>query len=127
MSDTRTVSGKSARGAAKLFNYGNIVAVLLPFPLIIFWFGASMFVYAMNRHHPNPRVGHYTQQAAYRFYAILGFLIVAGTFFPPELKYFLIYWAITAAILIPWSVRDILRINREEWSDVDIPTEQSHA
>ena len=31
-----------------------------------------MLVYAMNRHHPNPKVGHYTQQAATRFYAVTG-------------------------------------------------------
>jgi hypothetical protein len=84
--EPRIVPARSARTAAKLFNYGNILAVLMPFPLIIFWFGASMFVYAMNRHHPNERVGHYTQQAAYRFYAIVGALIVVGTFFPPRVK-----------------------------------------
>jgi Na+/serine symporter len=67
-----TVIGKVARGssakrASALMNYGNLIAILIPFPLLIFWFGASMLVYAMNRHHPNPKVGHYTQQAAYRF------------------------------------------------------------
>ena len=35
------------------------------------WLGLSMLVYAMNRHHPNPKVGHYTQQAAYRFYGVM--------------------------------------------------------
>lgn len=123
--EPRIVTAKSARSAAKLFNYGNIIAVLVPFPLIIFWFGASMFLYAMNRHHPNERVGHYTQQAAYRFYGVIGALIVVGTFFPPKLSYFLLYWAITAAVLIPWSILDIIRINREEWQDVAIPEEQT--
>ena len=121
--EPRIVPARSARAAAKLFNYGNMVAVLMPFPLIIFWFGASMFVYAMNRHHPNERVGYYTQQAAYRFYGIIGALIVVGTFFPPRASYFLAYWAFTAAVLIPWSVIDIIRINREQWHDVAIPEE----
>jgi hypothetical protein len=121
--EPRIVTAKSARSAAKLFNYGNIVAVLVPFPLIIFWFGASMLLYAMNRHHPNERVGYYTQQAAYRFYAVIGALIVVGTFFPPKLSYFLVYWAITAVVIIPWSIIDILRINREQWHDATIPEE----
>lgn len=121
--EPKIVPARSARTAAKLFNYGNIISVLMPFPLIIFWFGASMFVYAMNRHHPNERVGHYTQQAAYRFYGIVGALIVVGTFFPPEVRYFLTYWALTAAVLIPWSVIDIIRINREAWQDVAVPEE----
>jgi len=121
--EPRVVTAKSARSAAKLFNYGNIVAVLVPFPLIIFWFGASMLLYALNRHHPNERVGYYTQQAAYRFYAVIGALIVVGTFFPPKLNYFLVYWAITAVVIIPWSIIDILRINREQWHDAIIPEE----
>jgi hypothetical protein len=121
--EPKIVKARSARAAAKLFNYGNIVAVLIPFPLIIFWFGASMFVYAMNRHHPNERVGHYTQQAAYRFYGLIGALIVVGTYFPPKVGYFLTYWALTAAVLIPWSVIDIIRINREQWHDVAVPEE----
>ena len=82
-----TVIGKVARGssakrASALMNYGNLIAILVPFPLLIFWFGASMLVYAMNRHHPNPKVGHYTQQAAYRFYGVTGFFIVIATFIP---------------------------------------------
>jgi hypothetical protein len=67
------VSGRSAANAAKFFNYGNIIAVLIPIPFVALWFGGSMLFYAFNRHHPNPKVGHYTQQAAYRFYALTGF------------------------------------------------------
>ena len=70
--EARLISARSARSAARLFNYGNIVAMLVPLPLGILWLGASMIVYAMNRHHPNERVGHYTQQAAYRIYAVAG-------------------------------------------------------
>lgn len=122
----RSISARSARNAATLFNYGNIAAFLLPFPLVIFWFGASMFIYAMNRQHPNPRVGHYTQIAAYRFYAMTGFLIVAGTYFPPRLSHFLIYWGVSAAIMIPWSIYDLIRIHREHWEDTPLaPTAQT--
>ncbi|AOU99442.1 hypothetical protein BI364_00615 [Acidihalobacter yilgarnensis] len=113
----KPITARSARNAATLFNYGNIVAFLLPFPLVFFWFGASMFIYAMNRQHPNPRVGYYTQIAAYRFYALTGFLVVAGTYFPPKLTHFLIYWGVSAAIMIPWSIIDLIRIHRERWED----------
>ena len=109
----------SARRAAALMNYGNLAAILLPFPLLIFWFGASMLVYALNRHHPDPRVGHYTHQAAYRFYGITGFFIAAGTFIPGGgWAWHLSAWIAAALILIPWSIRDLRRIYRETWLDI---------
>ena len=72
-------------------NYGNLVAILIPFPLLIFWFGASMLVYALNRHHPDPRVGHYTQQAAYRFYGVTGFFVAVATFIPVSYTHLDVY------------------------------------
>ena len=112
--------GSSARRASTLMNYGNLIAILVPFPLLIFWFGASMLVYAMNRHHPNPKVGYYTQQAAYRFYGITGFFIVIAIFIPGNgWIWHLIAWISAALILIPWSIIDLRRIHRDEW--VDIP------
>jgi len=113
-------TARSARKAAALFNYGNIISLLLPFPLLIFWLGASMFVYAMNRHHPNPKVGHYTQQAAYRFYGITGFFVAVAMFLPVNFTYYAIAWAVTAVILIPWSIIDLRRISREHWEDTPI-------
>ena len=115
--DNTPISAASARRAAALFDYGNLIAILLPLPLGIFWLGASMVVYAMNRHHPNPRVGYYTQWAAYRFYGLVGFVVAEATFYGTGLKAWLITWAVVAAILIPWTVYDLLRINREEWQD----------
>lgn len=114
------VSARSARFSASLFNYLNIVAVLLPVPLLVFWFGASMFVYAMNRHHPNPRVGHYTQWAAYRLYGVVGAVIPVATFYGPELRYWLITWFLAVAIVIPWSIVDLVRIRREHWEETRI-------
>ena len=78
----RMVSGRKARAAATVFNIGNIVAIIVPIPLGMLWLGMSMLVYAMNRHHPNQKVGHYTQQAAYRFYGITGFFVAAAAFIP---------------------------------------------
>ncbi|MBE2294922.1 MAG: hypothetical protein IAF00_08215 [Phycisphaerales bacterium] len=113
--------GSSARRAATLMNYGNLIAILVPFPLLIFWFGASMLVYAMNRHHPNPKVGYYTQQAAYRFYGVTGFFTVVATFIPGNgWIWYLIAWILAALILIPWSIVDLRRIYRDEWMDIPL-------
>jgi len=123
----KLISGASARRAATVFNYGNLVAILVPLPLGIFWLGASMAVYTMNRHHPNPRVGYYTQWAAYRFYGLVGFVVAEATFYGTGLKVWLITWVVVAAILIPWTVYDLVRTYREEWHDtyIDIEEEQS--
>ncbi len=122
--------GYKARRAAAVFNYGNILAILVPIPLGMLWLGLSMLVYAMNRHHPNEKVGHYTQQAAYRFYAVTGFFVAAATFIPGGgWTYYLIAWAFAALILIPWSIIDLLRIRRDTWSDMEHPVEhhESHS
>ncbi len=120
------VSGRRARTAAVLFNIGNIVAVMVPIPLGMLWLGASMLVYAMNRHHPNEKVGHYTQQAAYRFYGITGFFVAAATFIPGGgWDYYLVAWGLAALILIPWSILDLVKIGRDDWEDIDI-TETPH-
>ena len=117
--------GSSARRAAAMMNWGNIIAFLLPFPLLIFWFGASIMVYAMNKHHPNPKVGHYTQWAAYRLYGVTGSLVVVGTFFPGSaIWHYLAFWGLALAIVVPWSVIDLIRIRRDEW--VDIPVEPAN-
>ena len=60
----KIVTAASARRAAKWFNYGTLVAIAIPLPLAIFWTGMSMLIYALNKHHPNPKVGYYTQSAA---------------------------------------------------------------
>ncbi|QKT03298.1 hypothetical protein HUS23_05505 [Ectothiorhodospiraceae bacterium 2226] len=117
-SSSHVVTARSARSAAALFNYGNIVAALVPFPLGIFWLGGSMLVYAMNRHNPNPKVGYYTQIAAYRLYGVAGFIVVVAAFFGTDPTYWLITWAVAAAILIPWSVYDLYRIRQDHWTDV---------
>ncbi|MFO7603435.1 MAG: hypothetical protein R6X06_06435 [Gammaproteobacteria bacterium] len=143
----KTISGRSARGLAGLFNAGNMLAILpgliavllvgtdntdrmaiiVMFILMvvpnILWFAASIVVYILARHHPNARVGHYTQQAAYRYYAIIGVIVVAGTFYGTEVKLWLITWVIAALILLPWSLLDLWRIRKETWTDTIIEQE----
>lgn len=113
----KVITGAQARRTAKWFNYGTLVSLVLPLPLMIFWSGLSMLVYAMTKYHPNPKVGEYTQAAAYRFYGVAGSTIVFGTFFPPKLSYYLIMWLVCALILVPWSLYDLWRINRDSWED----------
>ena len=119
----KIITAEISKSNAKVFNYGNIISVLIPFPLFIFWFGASMFVYAMYRHHPNPRVGYYTQTAAYYFYALAGFLVVILAFAPrvlfENIQYVLLLWGLCALVLIPLSIRQIIRINKEDWQDME--------
>ncbi len=35
----RMLSGRKARAAASVFNYGNIIAILVPIPLGMLWLG----------------------------------------------------------------------------------------
>jgi len=73
LANTKSVTAAASKKSARIFHYGNILSIAIPFPLFIFWFGASMFVYAMYRHHPNTRVGYYTQKGAYYFYTLAVF------------------------------------------------------
>ena len=56
----------------------------------------------------------------------IGFLVVVGTFFPVDIRYYLAFWALSAAIIIPWSIYDIRKINNDTWEDVVIEG-QTHA
>jgi len=114
------ITGAQARRAPLAFNVLNIVAVLIPLPFMVFWLGASMVLFAMNRHHPNAKVITYVQAAAIRLYAIAGAVIPIGTFFSLQLLPWLIYWALAIAIMIPLSVRDLLRIRADQWDDTDL-------
>ncbi|HRJ51176.1 MAG TPA: hypothetical protein PLE99_00290 [Candidatus Thiothrix moscowensis] len=120
----QVVSADSARKMAKIFYYGNILSVLIPFPVFILWFGAGILVYAMFRHHPNPRVGYFTQIAAYQYYGLAGGLVPILTFAPGDffVNWWWALWILCAAILLPLSVRQIMRVNREVWQD----TAKSH-
>jgi hypothetical protein len=121
---TRTISARAARRSATIFNYGNLLAVLIPMPVGVLWFAASIAVYIMFRHHPNPRVGHYTQWAAYRFYGLVGLVVVIATFYGTSLQAWLITWAVLAAVLIPWTLYDLFIIyKREQWQDTQVEAE----
>ncbi|WGZ93755.1 MAG: hypothetical protein QJT81_18500 [Candidatus Thiothrix putei] len=121
--DPQVVTAESARKTAKLFYYGNLLAVLIPFPVFILWFGAGILVYAMLRHHPNPRVGYYTQIATYHYYGLAGGLVPILTFAPGDffVNWWWALWLTCVVVLVPLSIRQILRINRESWQDTVKP------
>ena len=116
------LSGRSCRFAASLFNVGNMVTVLFP-PVGLLWLAASMVIYAMNRHHPNEKVGEYTQQAAYLIYGVTGLIVAAAIFIPKNgLNYYLAIWALSVLIVVPLSIRNLIRIRRDDWCDTEIET-----
>lgn len=117
----KVVTGRSSRFAAMQMDLGNMISMLLP-PLPLLWFGGSMVIYALHRHHPNPRVGHFTQRAAYRFYGVMGAIIPIGTFFPGRgVTSWLVAWGVGLAVIIPWSLWSIVQIRRETWPDMVVP------
>ncbi|MEJ2059860.1 MAG: hypothetical protein P8Y64_05165 [Gammaproteobacteria bacterium] len=121
----KVIKAESARSAAQWFHWGNIISVLIPFPLLIFWFGASMAVYVFTSHHPNPRVGFYVHRGAYLFYGLLCVLIPVGTYFPPKINYFIIYWIFTVALILPISGYYLYRIRyKEPWEDIEVPEDE---
>jgi len=117
----RVVKAASSRFAAMQMDLGNIIAILIP-PLPILWFGISMLIYALHRHHPDPKVGEYTRWAGYRFYGVMGLIIPVGTFFPGKgVTPWLIAWALGILIIVPWSIWSIVRARNDNWQDIVLP------
>lgn len=146
MKAKRVISASSSRFAAQLFNILTVAALLvsltalllgkllashkigfLPFvlslPPVMLWLGASIFVYASIAHHPNPRTTHYNKWAGYRFYGVMGSLMVIG----PAIYGLLDGWqglmlvlGTAVLIVVPWALYDIYRAAREPWADMTI-------
>jgi len=117
----RVIKASSSRFAAMHMDIGNIVSILLP-PLPVLWFGLSMLVFALHRHHPDSKVGDYTRWAGYRFYAVMGLIIPVGTFFPGDAwMAWVIAWVLGILIIVPWSAWSIVRASRDHWEDIVLP------
>lgn len=143
----KTISAASAKRAASMFHYGNIVAALVP-GFAILWFGLSMLVFAVNSHHPDPRVLDFNRRAARNFYPVMAFvLLIVGAGFgglteklgitallhklgldtlghhllglDPNLMALLVaMWALLFVVLLPTSIVALLQIQRTEWHDI---------
>lgn len=149
MKTAHFIPAASSRFAAQLFNIITVSVMLLsltamllgkllasqkvgflPFvlslPPLMIWLGASIFVYASIAHHPNPRSAHYNKWAGYRFYGVMGSLMVIG----PALYGLLDGWrglmlvlGLAVLIIVPWALFDIFRAAREPWTDMTVEVE----
>jgi hypothetical protein len=137
-----TVTAARARLDAQVFNLGSIVAVLVPVPLLMIWFGIAFFIYAANGHHPNPRVVHYTRRAAKRFWGVAGTLLIFGQPLASFINGLLhmgsglmahapgwaAVWGLLALGVIPRALWDVFAARREVWTDTEVETKavESH-
>lgn len=146
MKAQRLISASSSRFAAQLFNIITVVALMvsltalllgkllagqkigflplvLSLPPVMIWLGASIFVYASIAHHPNPLVAHYNKWAGYRFYGVMGSLVVIG----PSIYDLLGGWqglmlvlGLAVVVIVPWALFDIYKAAREPWQDMTV-------
>ena len=96
---------------------------MIPFPLLMIWVGASMFVYAANAHHPDERVARYTRRAGYRFYGVAGAMVILGQpliSWLGAVKGVFAIWVIIALGVVPAAVWEIVKARREVWRDLVI-------
>jgi hypothetical protein len=145
----RLISASSSRFAAQLFNIITVVALMisltalllgkllashkigfLPFvlslPPVMIWLGASIFVYASIAHHPNPLTAHYNKWAGYRYYGVMGSLVVFGQPIYGLLGGWLglmLVLGLAVLIIVPWALFDIYKAAREPWQDMVVELE----
>jgi len=120
----KLVSAAQCRRSAQIFIIGSMISVLVP-PLLMVWIAASIFAYASVAHHPDMRVREYQRWAGYRFYGLVGTLIVVLNF-SGEMKAWLgggmnllfTVWALSLLVVVPLGIRDLIRIHRENWQDM---------
>ena len=146
---TKIIPARNARLFARLFNFGNLLSLLpgvVVAPIILFteqekismifmfiamivppilWFGLSIMIYIIARHHPNELVGHYTQQAAYRYYGMIGVVIPVGTFFGTDWQSWIIMGGVVGLILVPWTIWELIKTQKENWQDIEIKIEEN--
>ena len=138
---TKVIPAANARLFARLFNLGNLISLapgLIVAPILllteqdrmatifmfiamivppILWFGLSIMVYIIARHHPHERVGHYTQQAAYRYYGMIGVVIPVGTFFGTDWQLWIMMGGVVGIVLVPWTIWELIKVQKESWQD----------
>lgn len=146
MAEPTVITATSSLRSARLFNYlsiattllsatlytlgislGNTKLAFLPLamsmPPLMIWIAASMFVYAAIAHHPNHRVRHYNKWAGYRYYAIIGVLVVTANDAAHVVGWGGI-WIFFVSALVPWATYDIWKAGREGWQDIVIEAQQ---
>ncbi len=130
---TKICTAKQQMRAAQTFTFFSIIAVLL-LPAIIpmlLWIAASIFVYAAAAHHPNPKVCDFLKYSGYRFYGVVGALVVILNFSPQMSKALggwlplsLTIWAACILVVVPLGIRDLLRAKNEPWQDLEYESDE---
>ncbi len=126
-------TAKQQMRAAQTFTFFSIIAVLL-LPAIIpmlLWIAASIFVYAAAAHHPNPRVCEFLKYSGYRFYGVVGALVVILNFSPQMSKAMggwlplaLVIWLACILVVVPLGIRDLMRAKKEPWQDIEYESDE---
>lgn len=136
----KTITAAQQRRDAQLFNTLSCAAITL-MPLIIptlLWVAASIFVHASIAHHPNLRVREFLYPGGYRFYGMVGALVVVLNFSsimsgwipgvihlgPLRLPMFWVWvWVLSLLVVVPLGLRDIVRARKENWQDMAVESE----
>jgi hypothetical protein len=136
----KIITAAQQRLDAQLFNILSCAAIGL-MPLIIpllLWVAASIFVHASIAHHPNHRVREFLYPGGYRFYGMVGALVVGLNFSgimsqwihgtiklgPLHLPMFWVWvWVVSLLVVVPLGIRDIVRARSENWQDMEVETD----
>lgn len=146
MKAKRVISAASSRFNAQLFNLITVISLtislfalllgklltnqhieFLPFvlslPPVMLWLAGSIFVYATIAHHPNARTVHYNKWAGYRFYGVMGSMVVIGAPIYSLVggwQGLMLVLGLAVLIIVPWAVYDIYKAAREPWQDITL-------
>ena len=146
MKAKRVIPAASSRFAAQLFNLITVIALsisltalllgklltgqnieFLPFvlslPPVMLWLAGSIFVYASIAHHPNPRTVHYNKWAGYRFYGVMGSMVVVGAPIYSLVRGWqglMLVLGLAVLIIVPWAIFDLYKAAREPWQDITL-------
>jgi len=135
----KTITAGQQRFAAQVFNIASITSVVI-FPLIMLWIAASIFTYAAIAHHPSQPVREYVRHAGYRFYGLVGALVVVLNY-TEQMKHWIpgmiklgslsipmiwpCVWLVSILAVAPLGLRDILRANNDNWQDMNVEVEHA--
>ena len=146
MKAKRLIPAASSRFAALLFNLITIIVftvslialllgkllasqniAFLPFvlslPPVMLWLAGSIFVYATIAHHPNPRTVYYNKWAGYRFYGVMGSMVVVGAPIYSLVggwQGLMLVLGLAVVIIVPWAIYDLYKAAREPWQDITL-------
>ncbi len=123
---SQILTAHAQKRTAQRFNMFSVGAILLmpAFPILLLWIAGSILVYASSAHHPNPIVRHYIRFGGYRFYGLIGALLISLTYanemkklFGGALHMWIALWIISILVVVPFGLLDIWRASRENWQD----------